>query len=594
MAAIADYAIIGDGRAAALVARDGSLDWLCWPRFESSPVFGALLDPAGGHWRIAPAGNPTTTRRYRGDTNVLETTFTTAGGTVVLTDAMTIASEEDKHAILIPDHELVRMLECTAGEVELAVAIAPRPDLGHARARAGDLGALGVRWEVGGALLSLRADTPLALAGDGSVHARFRLRAGERVAFTLAYDEESPAVLPLTGIAALAAIDRSAAWWRSWASRARYAGAHRDVVIRGALVLKLLSYAPSGAIVAAPTTSLPEREGGDLNWDYRYCWLRDAAFTVRALLQLGYVDEVSAFCSWLLHATRLTSPELRVMYDVYGKQPPRERELREVAGYHGSRPVRVGNFVFDQLQLDVYGEVIDAAAQLARHTGELDRETQDVLRGLGRYVCAHWRQPDAGIWEPREPLRHRTHSRVCCWVALDRLVDLCDRGILDRTDYIRFATARDDIRRDVEQHAWDANHASYASVLGGDAVDAGLLQLSWFAFHPADSPRMQSTFARIREQLAVGRGLFHRNLESRDRGEGAFWICSFWAAEHLARAGDRAAAERLFTAACAYANDLGLMAEEVDPATGAQLGNFPQAYTHVGAMSAALALEDRR
>jgi GH15 family glucan-1,4-alpha-glucosidase len=592
MPAIGDYAIIGDGRSAALVARNGTIDWLCWPRFESSPIFGAILDDErGGTWRIAACEPAQTTRCYREHTNVLETTFTTTSGRAVVTDLMTIASEEDKRELLMPEHELLRYVRCDEGEIAFDVDVCPRPDFKAVRAK--DLGALGLRWEMGSSLLTLRAEAPLRLDDAGDAHARVHLHAGEHVVFSLAYEAEAPAVLPLLGLASLEAIDRSARWWRDWAECATYHGPYRELVLRSALALKLLSFAPSGAIVAAPTTSLPERTGGPLNWDYRYCWLRDASFTVRALLDLGYIADGEAFCSWLLHATRLTRPELRVLYDVYGKSPPREREL-DVAGYRGSKPVRIGNLAFDQLQLDTYGEVIDATAQIARITGHLDRETQHLLRDYGRYVCEHWREPDAGIWEPREQPRHRTHSRVCCWVAIDRLIKLCRAGLLERVDVDRLESERAAIRKDIEEHAYDEAHHSYASWLGGSDVDAALLQMSWFGFHPASSPRMTSTFERIREQLSVGPGLFQRNVRATEHAEGAFWICSFWAVEHLARAGKRDEGRRLFEEACAYANDLGLMAEEVDPRTGAQLGNFPQAYTHVGAISAALALEEHR
>jgi len=591
MAAIGDYAIIGDGRSAALVGRNGAIEWLCWPRFESSPIFGAMLDERGGTWRIAPTDAFTTTRCYQPHTNVLDTTFVTQAGRAVVTDLMTIASEEDKRELMMPEHELVRCVRCVEGEIVFDVEVSPRPDFARVRAR--DLGALGLRWEVGSSLVTLRGEAPLVLDDAGTARARIHLRAGDRAIFSLAYEAEAPAVLPLLGVAALDAIERSARWWREWADRATYHGPYREIVVRSALALKLLSFAPSGAIVAAPTTSLPEIAGGSLNWDYRYCWLRDASFTVRALLDLGYVEDSVAFCSWLLHATRLTRPELRVLYDVYGKSPQPERELA-LAGYRDSRPVRVGNGAVHQLQLDTYGEVIDATSQIARTTGRLDLATQALLRDYGRYVCDHWREPDAGIWEPREPARHRTHSRVCCWVALDRLIELCRRGMLDRLDTDRLIRERAAIRHDIETNAFDEAHQSYASWLGGSEVDAALLQMSWYGFHPAASPRMVSTYARIREQLNVAPGLFHRNLRSLRRDEGAFWICSFWAVEHLALTGAHDEARRLFEHACGYANDLGLMAEEVDPHTGTQLGNFPQAYTHVGAISAALALEEQR
>lgn len=590
MAAIGDYAIIGDGRSAALVAKTGEIDWLCWPRFESAPIFGALLDERGGSWRLTPADPHTASRAYHTHSNVLDTTFVTSAGRVVVTDLMSIADEADKHDLMLPDHELVRCLHCEAGEVVVDMEVAPRPDFAPARAK--DLGPLGIRWEVGRAtLLTLRGETPIVLGDDGVARARIHLRAGERVVFALGYDAEAPAILPMLGEEALAGITRADAWWRRWAERATYQGPYREQVLRSALALKLLSFAPSGAIVAAPTTSLPERIGGGHNWDYRYCWLRDASFTVRALLDLGYVEDSEAFCGWLLHATRLTRPELRVLYDVYGKSPPIEREL-PLRGYRDSRPVRVGNKAFHQLQLDTYGEVIDATAQIAHATGHLDRATQALLRDYGRYICDHWREPDSGIWEPREPVRHRTHSRVCCWVAVDRLLALADQDLLRGVDRARLAHERAAIREDIEQNAYNPRLQAYASWLGGEEVDAALLQMSWFGFHPAGSPRMVSTYARIREVLNVAPGLFHRNLRSLRRDEGAFWICSFWAVEHLAEAGELDDARRLFEHACAYANDLGLMAEEVDPHTGTQLGNFPQAYTHVGLISAALALEE--
>jgi GH15 family glucan-1,4-alpha-glucosidase len=588
MAPIGDHAIIGDGRSAALVARDGTIDWLCWPRFESSPIFGAILDgERGGAWRIACEG--AVTRRYLGHSNVLATTFDGPTGCAVVVDNMTIASEEDKRTLLLPEHELVREITCTRGELAIDVAVAPRPDFTPARVV--DRGALGIRWEVGHSVLILRGDAPLDVDAGGVARARVCLRAGQRAAFVLAYEAEAPAVLPILERVP-ESIQRSVRWWADWAKRARYDGRHRDAVVRSALALKLLSYAPSGAIVAAPTTSLPEIDGGEKNWDYRYCWLRDASFTVRALLDLGYVEESQAFCSWLLHATKLTRPELRVLYDVYGKKPQAEKEL-DIAGYHGSKPVRVGNLAFHQLQLDTYGEVIDATAQIARATKHLDRETQALLRDYGRYVCDNWRRPDSGIWEPREPLAHRTHSRLCCWVAVDRLIKLHEEKLLDHVDVDRLGRERAAIREDIEKHAFDHAHGAYAAKLGTSDVDAALLQMSWFGFLDPRDPRMTGTYLRIAEQLNVAPGLFHRNMRSLRRDEGAFWICSFWAVEHLALAGDYEAAHRMFHHAYSYANDVGLMAEEVDPHTGMQLGNFPQAYTHVGAISAALALEAR-
>ncbi|NVB83174.1 MAG: glycoside hydrolase family 15 protein [Kofleriaceae bacterium] len=590
--AIADYGVIGDGRSAALVSNRGAIDWLCWPRVDSAPVFAALLDPQhGGSWQIAPIEAARVTRAYIEDTNVLVTRFETAGGRVAVTDLMTVASEADKTRILMPDHELVRRIAGEHGCVEVEVRIAPRPNFGGRWQRIENLGALGIRWCVGRALMTLRADVPLSLDESGDVIARLTIRAGETITFSLAFDQEGPAVLLPLGANAAERIDRSIAWWKAWAARATYDGPYRAAVVRSALALKLMSYAPSGAIVAAPTTSLPEREGGDLNWDYRFCWLRDASFTARALLELGYVEDACAFSSWMLHSTRLTRPKLRVLYDVFGNAPQDERTITGAAGYRGSIPVRVGNAAMDQLQLDVYGQVIDAAAQIARLHGSIDHETRELLHDFGGYVCRHWRQPDAGIWEPRNELRHRTHSRLSCWVAMDRLLQLHDAGLLARIDADELAAQRAAIRADIELHAFDPSIMAYTSELAPSGMDASTLLMSWYGFHRADSLRMRSTYKRIYARLAAAPGLFYRYEDS---SEGAFWICSFWAVEHLVRGGGTPGeAQRMFELACSYANDLGLMSEEVDARTGHQLGNFPQAYTHVGLISAALSIEQR-
>jgi GH15 family glucan-1,4-alpha-glucosidase len=593
--AIDDHGLVGDGRSAALIARDGTVTWLCWPRFESPPVFAGLLDPArGGTWRLAPLGARAATRGYVDDTNVLETRYVTTTGTCVVTDAMTIGSEQDKARRVFPDHELVRRVACERGEVVVEVDVDARPDFGRAAVRVRDLARLGVRWETAAGLLVLRADVPVVLGSDGVARATVRLRAGEAACFSLTFDEEGPAVMPALGDAARASIERSIAWWRAWSARARYAGPDRTAVVRGALALKLMSFAPSGAIVAAPTTSLPEQPGGAHNWDYRYCWLRDASFTARVLLDLGYLDEAAAFGSWLLHTTRLTRPELRILYDVYGNPPVAEHVVPGVAGYRGARPVRVGNAAFGQVQLDAYGAVIDAIAQYALVTGALDRETRALLRDFGEHVCAHWHEPDAGIWEPRGRPRHHTHSRLLCWVALDRLLALDDHGFIGQIDRAALAAHRAAIRADIEQHAYDLALGCYRGALDGGGLDASVLLMSWHGFHPARSHRMRSTYARLAARLGAGPGLFYRYQASRRRGEGAFWLCSFWAVEHLLLGGGTVAEARaLFADACAYANDLGLMAEEVDPRTGCALGNFPQAYTHVGVISAALSLAER-
>jgi GH15 family glucan-1,4-alpha-glucosidase len=594
MAAIQDYAVIGDGRTVALVGRHGSIDWLCWPRFDSPSIFGALLDAQAGCWRLSPVASARVTRRYIEDTNVLETRFETATGTLLVTDLMPVAAEDEKNRLLLPDHEILRVAECVAGDVAIAMHFAPRPDYGRGHARVRSAGRLGVRVEMGADLGVLRSDLPLEIAPEGRVEGRARLRAGDAVHASLTFADDWPAVLPPLGEWSRAAIARSVAWWRDWASRLRYDGPRRETVIRSALALKLLVYAPSGAIVAAATTSLPERIGGDLNWDYRFCWLRDAAFTVRALFALGCPDEARAFVDWLLHATRLTQPELSVLYDVYGNAPADERILEELAGYQGSRPVRIGNAAAGQRQLDVYGEVIDAVAHFVGAGGTLDRDTEGALCAFGEYVCRHWQEPDDGIWEPRSGAAHNTHSRVLCWTALDRLLQLHANGHLHQAPVERFQTNRELIRREVETRAWNPRLGSYVAQLDGDRIDATLLLLSWYGFEPAGTDRMRDTYARIREALGAGDGLLYRYRTDDSPGEGAFGICSFWAAEYLALGGGTPQEARdLFERVCDYANDVGLFAEEIDPSTGAALGNFPQAFTHVGLINAAVSLARR-
>jgi GH15 family glucan-1,4-alpha-glucosidase len=341
--AIGEYAAIGDGRSAALISGDGSLDWLCWPRFDSPSLFAALLDPGrGGSFSIAPTAPADTERRYLDETNVLCTRFRTPDGVTVLTDFMPVCSEEEKRRSLHPERELIRRLQCESGEMEIRVRFNPRPDYGRDTLPFRDAGPIGLRLESGSRLLLLRSDARLSPAADGFA-ARLRLKAGDTVDFSLTDAEDGPAVLPPLGPLVSEKLARTIAWWKRWAGRARYSGPHRDAVVRSALALKLLSYAPSGAIVAAATTSLPERPGGALNWDYRYCWLRDAAFTARALFGLGYEEEADAFVSWLLHATRLTRPELSILYDPFGGQCPPEAELSHLRGYAESRPVRIGN-----------------------------------------------------------------------------------------------------------------------------------------------------------------------------------------------------------------------------------------------------------
>jgi GH15 family glucan-1,4-alpha-glucosidase len=595
--AIADYAIVGDCRSAALISRDGSLDWLCWPRFESPSFFCALLDgERGGCFAIHPATAFSAERRYVDDTNVLETTFHTSTGSARLTDLMPVASEAEKRRALRPEHELLRRIECISGEVSLVLQYSPRPDYARRKPRLIDRGKLGLHAEHGAQLLSLSTDVPLALAADASAaNASFVLRAGERRYASLVFSDGEPAVIPAPGQNADHKIETSVAWWRGWVSRCAYDGPYRAAVVRSALVLKLLTFAPSGAVVAAPTTSLPEKPGGVRNWDYRYCWLRDASLTLQALQDLGYTVEAQAYASWLVHATRRSWPRLRLMYDVYGEPDLPETELDHLAGFAGSRPVRIGNAAADQLQLDVYGEVVDAIYQFARRGGRLDRGTARMIVGWGETACRCWREPDEGIWEVRGGRRQHTFSKAMCWVALDRLVKLHDRGEL-RIARERFVAQCEEIRQVIESRGFDERLGSYVAALDGDEVDASLLQLARYGYADPGSARMRGTVAAVRSRLGRG-ALVYRYRDGRDGlppGEGAFGICGFWAVDALARTGDIEGATVGFERLLAYANDVGLYGEEIDPETGAALGNFPQAFTHVGLIDAALTLQQPR
>jgi GH15 family glucan-1,4-alpha-glucosidase len=637
-APIGDYGLIGDCRTAALVSRWGSVDFLCLPRFDGAAVFAALLDAErGGRFFVRPVGELAIKRRYVEHTNVLETTFETPGGGVLrLTDAMSVAGAEENRGELLPEHELLRSIECIAGEVEVEVGCDPRFDWGAAAPAPRHRRALGFTWQHGGQLLVLRSEVPLAIAvaggGAGSaaggasgadtaggspgaagpacgagVYGRERLRAGERRFVSLAMTAGEPGVFLPLGAAAAARLARSLRFWERWIATCVYTGPARAAVLRSLLTLKLLTYSPSGAVIAAPTTSLPEQIGGERNWDYRYCWLRDASWTLTAFFDLGYREEGQAFFSWLLYAARMRTaapaghrwtPRLRilnVLYDLHGEVRLRERELPHLAGYAGSRPVRVGNGASRQLQLDIFGEVVLAAYDYLERGGTLDPSEGRLLRQLGDTVRRIWREPDQGIWEKRSGRFHHTYSKAMCWVALDRLLRLAERGAvpLSPRDAAAFRRERDELRDAIESTGWSAAQDSYVDVLGGDGLDASLLLLGLRGYDdPARSPRLHSTLEAVRRRLASG-GLLYRYPPGDDGiagGEAAFGICSFWLAEFLARAGRTEEALAQFDRVLAYANDLGLFAEEIEPKTGAHRGNFPQAFTHVGLISAALAI----
>lgn len=592
---IEEYAIIGDCRSAALVSRDGSIDWLCLPRFDSPSFFAALLDrERGGRFSVRPTGDWGIERRYVPDTNVLQTTFATQDGRMRLTDFMPVSSEAGKRAELEPERELLRLVECVDGEIEVVVECDPRPDYADHRPRLVARGGLGFCYENGAEALYLRSEIPLETCPDGpGTRGVERLVAGERRWVGLTYTDEDPAVLPVFGAVAEEKLDRTVRWWGEWAGSCRYQGPYREAVVRSALTLKLLTYAPSGAVVAAPTTSLPEHLGGVRNWDYRYSWLRDSSLTLQALMDLGYEREASAFLAWTLHSTRRSWPELSVVYDVYGRVHIGERELDHLEGYAGSRPVRVGNDAVDQVQLDIYGEVADAVAEFVRRGGTIDRATARMLVGLGETACRRWHEPDEGIWEIRGRRRHHTFSKAMCWVALDRLIALHEEGHLD-APVEKFREHRERIREQVETRGWSDSLESYVSVLDGDDVDASLLLLGRYRYVEPDAERMVRTCRQVHERLGAG-SLLYRYRDVDDglpRGEGTFGIASFWGVDCRCRQGEVDGSVKAFEDLLGYANDVGLYAEEIDPETGRHLGNFPQAFTHVGLIDTALTLAE--
>ena len=524
---------------------------------------------------------------------MLETTFESETGTLRLIDCMPVYELNYERNHMIADREGLRILECTSGEVELDAMFCPAPKYGKAGTRWRQQKALGVHVQFVGGALWLRSDLDWRVDGDHAV-CRTVIRAGERHYCSLVMMEHGPAVLSPLGESSDAALAQTIAWWTKWSKKCEYEGPFRDQVLRSALALKLLNFAPSGAIVAAPSTSLPERIGGDLNWDYRFCWLRDASMTVSALFGLGYHDEAEAFIDWLLYSTNLTQPRLLVLYTVYGKPAKKERELNW-SGYRNSRPVRIGNGARHQLQLDVYGEVVSAAAQLDEYNKTIDKSSARVLHGIAKYVREHWTIPDKGMWEPRVADQHHTHSKLMCWVAMTKLLQLQDAGLLQKMDREAVKQVRDEIGAAIRERAWNAEKQTYTALFEGAEVDANLFLLAKHGFEQATSERMRLTYQRITEEISAGSGLLYRYRAGRSPGEGAFGICSFWLAEYLALGGSSLEqAESEFRRLLGYSNDLGLFAEEIDPETGAALGNFPQGFTHVGLINAALTLAERR
>jgi GH15 family glucan-1,4-alpha-glucosidase len=590
---IADYAAIGCTRSVALISRGGSIDWLCWPRFDSASIFGRILDAEkGGFFSVRPSEEHEARRRYLEGTNAIETTFTTASGIARLLDLMPVMTEEEKRKHLLPFRQLLRRVEVVEGEVPIEIVYAPRPDYALITQRL-ELRGDSVYCAWGSRVLNLRSDATFAI-DEGTATARFTLRAGESRTFALGFDEQTAAVLPSIGAEATAEIERTIDFWRTWSSQLTYDGPHQNLVLRSALILKLLTYAPTGAIVAAPTTSLPESIGGVRNWDYRYCWLRDASWTVSALYDCGFSNEGAAFLDWLLYSTRLTQPHLQMLYDVFGEARVPEKTLDHLDGYRGSRPVRIGNNAHAQFQLDVYGEVLGAVEEATRRGETLDRDVQRLLRRLIEIVCDRWQEPDAGIWEKRGEPRQHVHGKVMAWSALDSALRIAKRCHIDIADTDRVARTKAEIKEAVLTHGFNARRNSFVGIFGEEEVDASLLFIARVGLIDPADPRMLGTIDAIRADLGGDGFLYRYDTRRTDdglpSGEGAFLACTFWLVEALTLAGRVDEARTLFDDIVHRGNDVGLFAEEIDVRSGELLGNFPQALTHIALLNAALCL----
>ena len=585
-APIEDYALIGDTHTAALVSRAGSIDWLCLPRFDSPACFAALLgDERHGRWLLAPAGQAREVRRrYIGDTLVLETEHRTDDGVVRVLDCMPPRQQ---------DPDVTRVVEGVRGRVPMRMELTIRFDYGSivpwVRKEGGALHAVG-----GPDSVWLRTPVPVHGENWTSV-AEFTVAEGERVPFMLTW-HASHKRAPRR-IDPIQAVDDTQAWWAEWASRLAYQGDWQDAVIRSLLTLKALTYAPTGGIVAAPTSSLPEALGGLRNWDYRYCWLRDSTFTLSALMLAGLSDEAKAWREWLLRAVAGQPQQMQILYGVAGERRVTEQELAWLPGYQGARPVHVGNAAVGQFQLDVYGEVMDTL-HLGRRIGlESDEPAWDLQRALLEFLESNWREPDEGIWEIRGPRRHFTHSKVMAWVALDRAVKAVELAGLDGP-VERWRALSREIHDEVCREGYDDERDTFVQSYGDQRLDASLLLIPLVGFLPATDPRIKGTVAAIQRELLVD-GLVLRYhpegsqaVDGLPPGEGTFLACSFWLADNLAMMGRHDEAAAIFERLLALRNDVGLLAEEFDPHLGRQLGNFPQAFSHVALVNSARNLSD--
>jgi GH15 family glucan-1,4-alpha-glucosidase len=584
---IEDYAIIGDTETVALVGNNGSIDWLCLPRFDSAACFAALLgDEHNGRWQIAPTADVRRVdRRYRPGTLVLETEFETADGTVRVVDCMPPREG-------CPD--VIRVVQGLRGRVPMRLQLNPRFDYGRRIPLVSQVPA-GVVALAGPEALCLRTSVDLDV-GDASISAAFTIVEGDQAWFRLVWFPSHEGIPDQ--VEAAAALARTDDWWQAWSGRCTYQGPHRDTVLRSLMTLKALTYAPTGGIVAAATTSLPEEIGGVRNWDYRFCWLRDGAFTVAALARLGYTEEAIALGAWLRRAVAGDPAQLQIMYGIGGEQRLTEFELPWLAGYEGSRPVRVGNAASDQFQLDIYGEVI-AAAYRAGEAGVRPRDDAARSPGLNleeiiETVEHRWRDPDEGIWEVRGERQHFTYSKFSAWYAVDRALKLAEMTGRE-APVERWQRLREAIHADICQHGYDADRNTFVQYYGGGALDASLLLIPGSGFLPDDDRRVVGTVDAVQRELASGpfvsRYATEEGVDGLAGSEGAFLICSFWLVNALAAVGRKEEARRNLDVLLSLQNDVGLLSEEYDPAAKRLLGNFPQAFSHIGLLSSILVLD---
>ena len=595
--AIGDHALLSDRHSAALVTRDGSVTWLCFPRFDSESIFASLLDDDAGHWSIRPVGKVTSTRAYVDGTMVLRTSFHTAEGTVELLDAMELGPSSDPHRLgEHAPHSVLRSLHCTSGRVTIEMVCRPRPEYGLVVpifSRAGS----GVVATGGSGRITVSVPVPV-IPSDGEITVQFTLQAGERKFFALQRTRlGEPLPRPYTQQEIAAALEATIAGWQAWSViHQTYDGPWRELVHHSGRVLQALSYQPTGAIVAAATTSLPEEIGGERNWDYRYSWVRDASFTMQALWVAACPDEAHEFFSFMTAAAAHSRPDrhLQIMFGIGGEHDLSERTLPQLSGWRGSAPVRVGNGAWDQPQLDVYGELLDAAFVLRDQLGELNPAIRVFLIALADAAASQWQQKDNGIWEIRGAPRHFLFSKLMCWVALDRAVRMAGQlHAVHRTK--EWSETADTIRAAILDQGWNAQAGAFTQAFGSPDLDAAALMIPIVGFLPAADPRVLSTVDAIIERLTDERGLvFRYQTESGVDGvtgnEGSFLLCTFWLAQVLANAGRIDEARAVFDKVVKHVNDVGLLAEEIDSTTGEQLGNFPQAFSHVGLVNAAWAI----